>query len=177
MKLFEKSDLNIFQELVGQPFKNIFIQPTREILGDDVLVVNFGKEIKYSFHTLIFTRIRNENALLFTSSDIYFFPSFRSMSSKIIDDNNFIKKSLAKKALINVRKVLKNAVVSDVQINEIGDIVICFNNGIIIEASIDSRQYEYENYRLLVFGKHSCEHYVVEYYKGKLMFYLSKENF
>ena len=80
-------------EIVGLSLINIFYQPTEEILGDNILILNFGesdKEVTASLHIACFAKAVQGDQILFTTSDEYFSTNYQRISNSVqydIKDN------------------------------------------------------------------------------------------
>lgn len=146
-----KGKLSIyFSKIVGSKITDIFYQPLESILGDDVFVFNFGfnnKSDTYSLHVMSFVRFTQNNKILLTSSDKYFFKDYVSTDCEPFDVN-FSKTLLCENIRI-VRSLLDQAKVKSVEASNVGDVCIIFDNKVMLEISIDCLKKDYEYYRLI----------------------------
>ncbi|MDR1697441.1 MAG: hypothetical protein LBR37_00785 [Erysipelotrichaceae bacterium] len=157
-------------ELVGKEFNDIFYQPTKDIVFDtNMCVINFGNENEYSLHVFCFLRITKNSSILLTASDEYFAPDYTRLSLEAAENRQAFENSLLEKNLVNIKKLLKNAVVKKILINRAKDTTIVFDSGIKIEITIDCMFENYEYYRIMKRIDKNEEHYVVKFKKGKVV--------
>jgi hypothetical protein len=162
--------LQIMQELVDKNLNDIIFQPTQGIISNtNMLAINFGNRVEYSLHVFCFVRILQANNLLFTSSDEFFKADYTQISVIDNESGQYAGKSLLEKNIKNAKKLLKNAVITKVDINGIGDIFIEFDNEITIEITIDCMCENYEYYRFIKYADKRNLHYVVCFENGNII--------
>ena len=68
------ADLDIIlNKLIGTHFKNIIFQPTKGVLENNIMVINFLNEAtQYTLSVGCFVRVRKQNNIMLTSSDEFF---------------------------------------------------------------------------------------------------------
>ena len=173
MKNFQSHDFTCLKELIGKSLKDIFYQPVAGILAYvDMFVVNFGhEEIEMSFHVFSFYRVISNNNILLTSSDCFFDKNFERLTQKKEDRarNNLYKGTLLSSNIERVKKLLKNAKVSNAYSTNVGDVIIEFDNSVTMEIFIDA-VCDQECYRLINYTENSSQHHIVEYKDGKLFY-------
>lgn len=165
---FNPEQISIMQRLVGKRLINIFYQPTANIIAvDNMFVINFGSNrVEYSLHSFNYVRFRDNKDILLTSADEYFSPEYTHLSDEEINSQEGFEKSLIPVRIKNVKQLLKNAKVEKVEVKPWGDIDIRFDNGIVLEVSIDCSYEGYEYYRFI--DVKNKKHYVVNFKKGGL---------
>lgn len=167
---FNSEDLNIIREIIGSSISDIFYQPVKDLISsDNMFVINFGEKCIYSLHVFCFLRIRDENEIILTSSDEYFSNDFMQLNSKVYDSRDEFEKSLLFITIKTVKSRLKGSIIRSVTINNIGDIIIQFDNGIQMEIIPDCMFQDYEYYRFFNTKKFS-PHYIVGFLNGLIVF-------
>lgn len=166
IKEFNKSNLKIMNNLVGLKLNNIFKQL-------DFFIINFGRKIEYSLHTYSFLRVRKGKDLIFTSTDEYLYPDNTRIPNEIYNKDEMHKKSLLPLNIKRVKETVKNAVVRSVEISDVADITIIFDNEVVIETFTDCLWQDNEYYR---FFKSDIDieedidiHYIVRFLDGKIV--------
>lgn len=158
----KKADFTIMQNLVGKKLNNIFKQL-------DFFIINFGDEIEYSLHTYCFLRIRRADEIILMASDEYYFPNYTIMPQKTYKYDELHEKSLLKVTTEKTKELLKNAIVKKVEVSDIADIFIEFDNGVIIETLTNFQQQNSEFFRFFKYGNLNEPHYVVKFEQGNIV--------
>lgn len=161
-KLFDKKDFNCINNIVGLKLNKIFKQL-------DFFILNFGENDNYSLHTYSFLRVRKGREIIMTSTDEYLLPDNTRMPNEIYDKDEMHKKSLLQITLKNVKNQLHNAVIESVEVSDVADISIKFNNGIIIETFTDCLWQENEYYRFFNNLDPSSPHDIVRFVNGDII--------
>lgn len=168
---FKKEKLNIINKIVGNKLEDIFFQQVKPLLQDNLFVINFRKSKAYSIHVACFLRIFFGSELLLTSSDEYLNTKHEQMEEKeyikAYTANYVEEDCLLKKSIKKVKQVFKETKVNNVQINDLADITIVFDNGGVIEIRTDCQMNNYEFYRFFEIDSNS-KHYIVEYKNNSL---------
>jgi hypothetical protein len=162
LKVFEKSDLEIIQSIVGLKLNNIFKQL-------DMFVISFGDEIEYALHICCCFRIRKEKQIIMTAADEYYYANHERMIKKDYKKDEMHEKSLLKYSIQNTKELLKDSVIKEVKISDTADIVITFGNGIVIESFVDFLCQDYELFRFFKHKELEEPHYVVKYSDEKIV--------
>lgn len=115
----------VFTQIKGQKIVDIFYQPTRMILGDDIFVFNFSNG--YSLHVACFVKISQFNEMVLTTTDQYTTPKYEKM--KQYDEDDFIRHALLRKTITRSKRILQNAMIVNIGISEVADLNIEFDNG------------------------------------------------
>lgn len=159
IKEFKKVDLKIMQVLIGLRLNDIFKQL-------DMFIINFGDEIKYTLHTFSFLRIRKGAEIILTSSDEYLLPDHNQMPNKIYKKDEMHEKSLLKMTIEKTKEMLNKAIIKKVEVSDIADIIITFDNGVVIETFTDCLWQNNEFYRFFKYKDIEQPHYVIKYLNG-----------
>lgn len=175
MKRFESRDFLCIKKLIGKPIKDILYQPVADVLACvDMFVINFGyEEIEMSFHVFSFLRVIDKNNILMTTSDCFFDNDFERLSSQReeYERNNLYKGTLLYSNIERVKGILKDAKVSKAYSTDIGDVIIEFDNSVIMEIRIDALC-DQECYRFIIYTEDSSQHNVVECKKRQIYYEL-----
>jgi hypothetical protein len=155
-KQFTNVELNILQNLVGKRLNNIFKQL-------DFFIINFGDEIEYSLHTYCFLRIRTTDTIILTSADEYYFPDYNFMSEEQYEQDEMHQKSLLCNTIYRTKELLRDAIISKVEISNTADIIIQFDNGIVIETFTNFQQHNAEFFRFFERDNLDEPHYVIKF--------------
>ena len=170
-----------YRTLIGKKFNNIFKQ-------FDFFVLNFKDPVKISIHASCFVRIIDKERLLMTASDEFFtHDGFEKTTDdyeklekeeRIIDPNSLLAKNLQ-----TVRNNLTNCVVKRIKTTASNDLIIYFDNGIIIQLIIDCLMRDFEYYRFIEFIPHFDDcfdnyksvHYVAYNNDGRVFYKTEQE--
>ena len=133
-----------------------------------IFIVSFGEELKYVLHIECFYRIRIGERLILTYNDEFYAPNGEMLTRKEIkkSQKKFYKNSYLEHSFEEFKFLTKEAVVSSIEINEVGDLCISFDNGVLIEAFLDCMGQNNEFYRFFEYQSDS-PHYVVKNLSGK----------
>lgn len=156
----------VFTQIKGQKIVDIFYQPTRMILGDDIFVFNFSNG--YSLHVACFVKISQFNEMVLTTTDQYTTPKYEKM--KQYDEDDFIRHALLRKTITRSKRILQNAMIVNIGISEVADLNIEFDNGTNIKIILDCQQENYEYYRLFDSTVDDSESTVVGFKSGDIAF-------
>ncbi len=156
----------VFTQIKGQKIVDIFYQPTRMILGDDIFVFNFSNG--YSLHVACFVKISQFNEIILTTTDQYTTPKYEKM--KQYDEDDFIRHALLRKTITRSKRILQNAMIVNIGISEVADLNIEFDNGTNIKIILDCQQENYEYYRLFDSTVEDSEPTVVGFKSGDIAF-------
>ena len=171
-KKFEISDLECLQALVGKKMKDIFYQPVAGMLSDgNMFVVNFGdKKTEYSLNVFCFMRVRESGEILLNSSDEYFGEYFEKLTAHEHEESckKQFKGALISKNILLVKERTKFAKIKSITVSEVADIIIEFDNKIIMEVTPDCLFNHYEYYRFFN-TKGESPHFVVTFSEGKIV--------
>lgn len=162
IKEFDKQDFSLINNIIGLKLNKFFKQL-------DFFVLSFGTNANYALHTYSFLRVRQGQEIIMSSTDEYLFPDNTRMPNEIYDKDEMHKKSLLQKTLRNVKNKLRNAVIETVEVSDVADILIKFNNGVIIETFTDCLWQENEYYRFFNHLDRSSPHYIVRFFNGKII--------
>lgn len=157
-----KFNMHILNSLIclkGKRVNGIFYQPTKSILGSNFYVINFGNNNQYSLHVATLLRIRQNNTIIMTSNDEFLAPDFNILDSS--QKQEFYEKSLLAASIKNAENILNSAYVESININDIGDICIQFNNDIYIDILIDCQENNFEFYRFIMFNEDDLDRHIV----------------
>lgn len=174
------TNFSVIEELKGKKVNSIFYQPVAGILSDvDMFVINFGDNFELSLHIFAFFRVKLNDKILLTSSDCCFSSGFEGLSfeEKERARNNYFAGTLLENNIKKVLEVLSDAYVIDAYSNEIGDIIIKFNNSVVFEVYIDALYNDFEAYRLIISKKNETyfEHHIVYVNQMNIFYDLSTE--
>lgn len=172
MNRFQSRDFTCLKELIGKSVNDIFYQPVADILAYvDMFVVNFGHETEISFHIFSFFRVISNNDILLTTSDCFFDKNFERLTPEETDyeRDNLYKGTLLHSNIKHVKSILKGARVSNAYATDVGDVIIEFDNSVIMEISIDALCNQ-ECYRLITYSENSSQHNIVECKNGKIFY-------
>ena len=155
---------NLFDSLIGLKLTNIIFQPTAGIISPtNMFVLNFKKgKVFYSLHAFTFLRIMQDNRILLCSSD-----EFVNNDLHLMDSDGTIEDSIIGHNINNVKKLSRNATVTQATLFDCGDVQIKLSNNVIIDIIIDSTIDGFEYYRLFDYNS-SAPHMVVENVNGEI---------
>lgn len=140
MKQMPKKLIN---KIIGESFYELFQL-------SNLLIINIGEKIKFSFHIACFVRIIDKNKILLTSSDEFFdskgdaLESIESLGKRLNNLNSLLTVNIKK-----INELLIGKKVKAITQTRYGDLYIHFDNDIIIQIMIDCRPRHYECYRLI----------------------------
>lgn len=136
-----------------------------------IFIISFGEKLEYSLHIECFFRIRKGNRLVLTYNDEYYAPNWTELTRKNFkrSQKNCCKNSLLEKTFNNFKYLTQEAVVSSIEISEVGDLFISFNNGVLIEIFLDCVGQNNEFYRFFKYDDTCFPHYVVKCLEGKII--------
>ena len=178
MKKFQSCDFLCLKELVGKSFNDIFYQPVADILAYvDMFVVNFGEEkIEASFHVFSLFRVTYNGNILLTCNDSLFDSALERLTTEKEDNarSHLYKGTLLHSNIKRVKNILKGAKVSNAYSNDIGDVIIEFDNSVKMEIIIDALCNQ-ECYRLITYTESASTHYVVECKKKEIIYSIDAE--
>lgn len=164
--MVDKKNLeNRLNDIVGLKLTEFYFQPTEEVLGGNVIVLNFGDKNRFSLHIQCFLRATFNGKIILTSSDEFFLQNYQKMPLEEYDEQNAYDRSLLSKTSKELMILLELSVVETVFVSETADVVITFNNGAKIEVIPDCLSEGYEYYRFFNLKKGSI-HYIVNF-RGK----------
>lgn len=131
--------------LIGASFADLIFQPTAGIIApDNMLIINFKNEnILYSIHAVCSVRINKGDKFLLNSSDEF----VDENHSYLMEDN--VDKSILKINIDKTKSILAKEKVESALIEECGDLIISFSNGIRLMIMPDCCIEEFEYYRIL----------------------------
>ena len=173
MKEFQLHDMDCLKQLIGKSVSNIFYQPVAGILAyTDMFVVNFGEKIDDSLHIFSFFRVINKDKIILTSSDCFFDENFDRLSSELADKSRdeLFNGTLLHSNIQRVKDTLNHAKVVNAYCNNVGDVIIEFDNSTIMQILIDALC-DQECYRLIHYFDNHSEHEIVECRKAQLYYY------
>ncbi len=162
----------IFNKIEDEEFINLFKQL-------DLLIINFGKPIKYSLHIASGVRICWGEKIVLNVSDEFFtkdgFPKSNEVYEQlekegIINDPN----SLLEENIKKVNRLLKGKRVKKVKISKWKDLLIDFDDDIEIQIMPDCLERGFEYYRFIEFipslkdeSNYESIHYIVSNDAGR----------
>ncbi len=151
------ADLDIIlNKLIGTHFKNIIFQPTKGVLENNIMVINFLNEAtQYTLSVGCFVRVRKQNNIMLTSSDEFFQKNLAPLNVEKSD-------TLLQENLKNVNQELLNSTVGSINITPVADLHIQMDCGVILDILPDCLGQNYEHYRF--FDNHAGNHYIVYNY-------------
>lgn len=167
IKEFRACDLNVMQKLVGLKLKKLFKQL-------DFYIFVFGDETEYTLHTYSTFRIRKDNRILLTAADDNYYPNCEPMPLKVYKKDSMHLKSLLKTNLDELKYILGDSVVKSVKVTDTADIIIEFENGVVIESFVDYTWQNSEYFRFFKLDDTDNPHYVVKYYDGYIIIEMGK---
>ncbi len=159
------------KKIIGKKLNDILYQPTDDVLGDNIFVLNFGVGTVFSLHVSCFFRVVFKEKILLTSSDQYFDDEFKRLSFEEYEKERTSKYTHINKNISFVKKLLLNALVQSVAISPTADLTINFDNGLQFDIIIDCLFQGYDYYRLISVNKDNDNmHYVVCFDNGTIRF-------
>ena len=76
--MVDKKNLeNRLNDIVGLKLTEFYFQPTEEVLGGNVIVLNFGDKNRFSLHIQCFLRATFNGKIILTSSDEFFLQNYQ----------------------------------------------------------------------------------------------------
>lgn len=158
---FNKKEVYLLQYLSDARMSDVFFQPTRDFVGNNLLVLNFmtSEQSLLSLNVGCFVRIKRKNRILFTSSDEFFASNYEHLEEE--SEDNLLKKNIS-----NLILQLLDVKVKSIKISETADLIIQMNNGIVIEVIVDCLGNHYEHYRII--NHKTKEHQTVCSYQGNI---------
>ena len=156
IKEFRASDLDVMQRLVGLKLKKFFKQL-------DFYIFVFGDETEYTLHTYCTFKVRQDNRILLTAADENYYPNCEPMPVKVYKKDPMHLKSLLKTNTENTRSRVDTA-----------DIIIEFENGVVMEFFIDYTWQNSEYFRFFKLDDSDNPHYVVKFYDGFIIIEMGK---
>ena len=130
IKEFRASDLDVMQRLVGLKLKKFFKQL-------DFYIFVFGDETEYTLHTYCTFKVRKDNRILLTAADENYYPNCEPMPVKVYKKDPMHLKSLLKTNTEKLMQILGDSVIKSVKVTDTADIIIEFENGVVMEFFID----------------------------------------
>ena len=174
--VFKTSNMDYIKKICGKRMSDIFLQPVAGLISDvDMFVINFGESAEISLHIFSFLRVTCENRILLTSTDMHFGENYEWLTYEEQDKarNKCFEKTLLNRNIENLKSILDDAYVINAYFSEIGDIIIEFNNSVVIEIRVDALYNDFECYRIILGRGETAEHHVITCNNGTLMY--SKE--
>lgn len=170
-RIFGPYELAFFKKILEQCLINKKLFELDQRVG--IYVFNFGEGIEYSLHVECFLRIRKGNEIILTSSDPYYAPNWAPLSTAIYKKEQKHPKgrSLISSSIQNVLFMTQSAYVEVIDLNELGDLLIQFNNGVKIEILVDRMAQNEEFYRFFKYETDNCNdpHYIIKFLEGKII--------
>lgn len=165
---FDSQERIKFKEILSDKLSGQKLFDCCKNLG--IFIVSFGEELKYVLHIECFYRIRIGERLILTYNDEFYAPNGEMLTRKEIkkSQRKFYKNSLLEHSFEEFKFLTKGAVVSSIEINEVGDLYVSFDNGVIIEAFLDCMGQNNEFYRFFEY-KNDSPHYIVKCLAGKII--------
>ena len=167
IKEFRASDLDVMQRLVGLKLKKFFKQL-------DFYIFVFGDETEYTLHTYCTFKVRPDNRILLTAADENYYPNCEPMPVKVYKKDPMHLKSLLKTNTEKLMQILGDSVIKSVKVTDTADIIIEFENGVVMEFFIDYTWQNSEYFRFFKLDDSDNPHYVVKFYDGFIMIKLGK---
>ena len=133
----------LIEKIIGEPFYELFQVA-------NLLIINIGEKIKFSFHIACFVRIIDKSKILLTSSDEFFdskgdeLESTESLHERVDNPNSLLSANIKK-----VNALLRGKKVKSITQSQYGDFDLCLDDDITIQIIIDCRPRRYECYRLI----------------------------
>ena len=174
--IFRTSNMDYIKKICGKKLSDIFLQPVAGLISDvDMFVINFGESNEISLHVFCFLRITCGSRILLTSTDMHFGENYEWLTYDEQDNarHKCFEKTLLNKNIGNLKRILEDAYVLNACFSEIGDIIIEFDNSVIIEIRVDALYNDFECYRIILGRGETAEHHVITCSNGTLMY--SKE--
>lgn len=171
----EKHMLTTFKkrmsEIIGLNLISIFYQPTEEILGDNILILNFGendKKIIASLHIACFAKAVQGDHILFTVADEYFSSNYQRISN--LEQYGITDNLIDHTLQVLKEKTYKVKIISAC-VSLSGDICIQFQNDVVIYVCPDCMFQGYEYYRFLDFKqkRNIAINYIVKFFDKKIV--------
>ena len=156
-------------EIIGLNLISVFYQPTEEILGDNILILNFGendKKTMASLHIACFAKAVQGNQILFTMADEYFNANYQRISD--LEQEGIADNLIAHTLQVLKEKTDKVKIISAC-VSLSGDICIQFQNDVVIYVCPDCMFQGYEYYRFLDFKQKKNVHYIVKFFDKKIV--------
>ncbi len=138
VKVFNKNNVNLQNFIKGKRIKEIDYS-INVPLFDNSIDIYFDDDSYFSVYALL--RIIYRGQIILCSTDFYFTKNFiedEKMSNK--------KNSLISESLKIANQLLKNEVVNELTINNLGDLVVTINSDIKIEIYFDVSENEKDFY-------------------------------
>lgn len=138
VKVFDKNNVNLQNFIKGKRIKEIDYS-INVPLFDNSIDIYFDDDSYFSVYALL--RIIYRGQIILCSTDFYFTKNFiedEKMSNK--------KNSLISESLKIANQLLKNEVVNELTINNLGDLVVTINSDIKIEIYFDVSENEKDFY-------------------------------
>lgn len=157
-----------FQEILSRCLIGEKMHSLYKRLG--IFILCFGDSPQYVLHIECFFRVRLGKKLIMTCNDEYYASNWDELTPKELkkSQKNGYKNSLLEKNFQLLMSLTKNSTITSVEISEIGDLFLSFDNGVRIEIFVDNMGQNNEFYRFFKYQDDSS-HYIVKHLQGKII--------
>ena len=119
-------------------------------------------------------KIRKDNRILLTAADENYYPNCEPMPVKVYKKDPMHLKSLLKTNTEELMQILGDYVVKSVKVTDTADIIIEFENGVVMEFFVDYTWQNSEYFRFFKIDDSDNPHYVVKFYDGFIIIEMGK---